>query len=124
MTGRDRIVLMCIVVLVVIAGGWMLVVSPKRDEAKKVEGQVSAAQSELSAAESTLADARSAQVDGGDAAQAGHPLDLVEDHLREVAPQKQVSRKERQAAAIAPGRQEWQKNLESAILKGARHLAF
>jgi hypothetical protein len=61
MTGRDRIVLIAIVVIAVIAGGWVLVVSPKRDEAKKVETKVASAQSELTSAESTLSDARSAQ---------------------------------------------------------------
>ena len=61
MTGRDRIVLIAIVVIAVIAGGWVLIVSPKRDEAKKVEAKVTAAQSELSSAESSLASARSAQ---------------------------------------------------------------
>ena len=61
MTGRDRIVLIVVVVLAVLAGGWMLVVSPKRKEAKTVEAKVASAQSELSSAESSLADARAAQ---------------------------------------------------------------
>jgi Tfp pilus assembly protein PilO len=61
MTGRDRIVAMVVAVLVVVAAGWMLVVSPKRKEAKDLEAKVNAAQTELSTAESQLADARAAQ---------------------------------------------------------------
>ena len=61
MTGRDRIVLIVIVVAAVLAAGWMLVVSPKNKEAKSVETKVTSAQSELSSAEGALADARAAQ---------------------------------------------------------------
>jgi hypothetical protein len=61
MTGRDRTVVIVIAVLVILAGGWMLIVSPKRKEAKSVESKVSSAQSEVSTAEGKLADARSAQ---------------------------------------------------------------
>lgn len=61
MTGRDRIVLIVVVSLALLAGGWMLLVSPKRKEAKTVQATVVTAQSELSKAESQLADARSAQ---------------------------------------------------------------
>jgi Type II secretion system (T2SS), protein M len=61
MTGRDRIVVIAIAVILLLAGGWMLIVSPKRKEAKTVEAKVTSAQSELSSAESALADARSAQ---------------------------------------------------------------
>jgi Type II secretion system (T2SS), protein M len=61
MTGRDRIVLIGFVMLAVIAGGWMLVVSPERKKAEKVNAQVAGAQSQLSAAESQLASAKAAQ---------------------------------------------------------------
>lgn len=61
MTGRDRMVLIGIVVLAVIAGGWMLVVSPERKKAKSVETEVSTAQAALSTAEGQLASARAAQ---------------------------------------------------------------
>src|SRR5947209_7679899 len=61
MTGRDRTVVIVLAVLVVLAGGWMLIVSPKRKEAKTVEAKVSAAQSEVSVAEGQLSDARAAQ---------------------------------------------------------------
>lgn len=61
MTGRDRTVAIVVAVLVLLAGGWMLIVSPKRKEAKAVESKVSSAQSEVATAEGKLADARSAQ---------------------------------------------------------------
>jgi Tfp pilus assembly protein PilO len=61
MTGRDRIVLMVVVVAVFLVGGWMLLVSPKRKEAKAVEEKVTTAQRELTTAESQLSDARAAQ---------------------------------------------------------------
>jgi len=61
MTGRDRIVLIVIAVVAVAAGGWMLVVSPKRKEVKTYEEQVSTAQSQLSTAQSQLSDAKAAQ---------------------------------------------------------------
>jgi cobalamin biosynthesis Mg chelatase CobN len=61
MTGRDRMVLIGLAVAALLAGGWMLIVSPERKEAKKVEAQVTSAQSELSAAEGQLSDARAAQ---------------------------------------------------------------
>jgi len=61
MTGRDRIVLIALATIAVLAGGWMLIVSPKRKEATTVQAKVSSAQSELSTAESQLANARSAQ---------------------------------------------------------------
>jgi hypothetical protein len=61
MTGRDRMVLMGVVVLVILGGAWMLVVSPKRSEASKLASQVAEAQTQLSSAEGTLAQARAAQ---------------------------------------------------------------
>ena len=61
MISRDRLVLMVIVVLAVIGGGWMLVVSPKRKEADKLGKQVSEAQAQLATAEGQLANARASQ---------------------------------------------------------------
>ncbi len=61
MTGRDRTVLIVVSVLAVLAAGWILVVSPERGSASKLESQVSSAQSELASAEGKLANARSAQ---------------------------------------------------------------
>lgn len=61
MAGRDRIVLMVLVSLVFVAAGWMLVVSPKRKEAKTIETTVATAQTELSAAEGKLSETKAAQ---------------------------------------------------------------
>jgi hypothetical protein len=61
MTGRDRIVAIVVAVLAVLAAAWIVVVSPKREEASKLGAQVSAAQAQLSSAEGQLASARSAQ---------------------------------------------------------------
>jgi Tfp pilus assembly protein PilO len=61
MTGRDRTVVIVLAVLALLAGGWMLIVSPKRKEAKAIEAKVSTAQSEVSTAEGQLTDARAAQ---------------------------------------------------------------
>jgi Tfp pilus assembly protein PilO len=61
MTGRDRMVLIGVVVLVALGGAWMLVVSPKRQEASKLGAQVTEAKTQLSGAEAQLAHAHAAQ---------------------------------------------------------------
>lgn len=61
MTGRDRIILIAVVVLAVLGGGWMLVVSPERKEASKLSTEVEAAKAQLAKAEGQLAGARTAQ---------------------------------------------------------------
>jgi Tfp pilus assembly protein PilO len=61
MTGRDRIVVLVVAVLAVVGAGWVLVVSPERDKATKLNTQVEAAKSQLASAESELANAHSAQ---------------------------------------------------------------
>jgi len=61
MTTRDRIVLMVIATLGVLAGVWFLAVAPKREQAAKLATEVSAAQSQLASAESQLASASTAQ---------------------------------------------------------------
>ena len=61
MTNRDRMVLIGLSVLAVLAAGWILVVSPERQQASKLQAQVSTAQTELSGAEGKLASARTAQ---------------------------------------------------------------
>jgi len=61
MTGRDRMVLIGVVVLAAIAAGWMLVVSPEREKANSLAAEVSTAQAALSAAEGQLSSARAAQ---------------------------------------------------------------
>jgi Type II secretion system (T2SS), protein M len=67
MTGRDRIVLIVIGALAVLGAAWLLLVSPERKQASKLEAQVSAARAELSSAEGQLADARNAQAQYGKA---------------------------------------------------------
>jgi hypothetical protein len=61
MTGRDRMVLIGVVVLAVLAGAWLLVVSPERQQAGKLDAQVAADKAQLATAESSLSNARSAQ---------------------------------------------------------------
>jgi Tfp pilus assembly protein PilO len=61
MTGRDRIVIMAIVVAVVLAGVWMEVVSPERKQVGELNAKVTSAQSQLTAAEGKVADAKGAQ---------------------------------------------------------------
>jgi Tfp pilus assembly protein PilO len=61
MTGRDRIVAMVIAALAILAGAWFLAVAPKREQAAKLAGEVSATQAQLAAAESQVASASSAQ---------------------------------------------------------------
>jgi Tfp pilus assembly protein PilO len=61
MTGRDRIVLIGVIVVVFLAAVWMVVVSPERKQASQLSSQVAAAQASLSSAEGKLASARTAQ---------------------------------------------------------------
>jgi hypothetical protein len=61
MTGRDRMVLIGVVVLVILGAAWVLVVSPERKQAKKLGAQVTEAQTQLASAESELTSARRAQ---------------------------------------------------------------
>src|SRR5262249_17577331 len=61
MTTRDRLVVTVIAVVAVLAAAWMLVVSPERKQAAKLQAQVNAASSQLAGAESEAANARQAQ---------------------------------------------------------------
>jgi Tfp pilus assembly protein PilO len=61
MKGRDRIVLTGLVVLALLAGVWIMVVSPERKQASTLSGEVSAAETQLSTAQGQLANARQAQ---------------------------------------------------------------
>lgn len=67
MTGRDRIVAIVVAVVAVAAGGWMLVVSPKRKEVKTYEEQVATAQTQLTSAQSQLTNAKAAETQYADA---------------------------------------------------------
>jgi hypothetical protein len=61
MTGRDRMVVIAVVVLVALAAAWMLVVSPERKKAGELGTKVAAAQTQLATAESAVSSARAAQ---------------------------------------------------------------
>jgi Tfp pilus assembly protein PilO len=61
MTTRDRIVIIVLAALAVVAAAWLLAVAPEREQAAKLSAQVSAARSQLATAESGVASARSAQ---------------------------------------------------------------
>jgi type II secretory pathway pseudopilin PulG len=61
MTGRDRMVLIVVGVLGAIAASWILVISPKRDQASKLETKISSEQKSLSSARSELSAAEAAR---------------------------------------------------------------
>jgi len=61
MTGRDRIVLIVLSALAVLAAAWLLLVSPERKQAAKFQSQVTQASTQLATAEGQVASARSAQ---------------------------------------------------------------
>jgi Tfp pilus assembly protein PilO len=61
MTGRDRTVLIAIVVVAVLGAAWMLVVSPERNQASQLNTQIAGAQAQLASAEGKAASARAAQ---------------------------------------------------------------
>jgi hypothetical protein len=61
MTTRDRLVLMGVLVLAVLAGGWMLGVAPEREKAAKLDTEVSAAQQQLASAQQQLSEAEGDQ---------------------------------------------------------------
>jgi Type II secretion system (T2SS), protein M len=61
MTGRDRMVIMAVAALGVLAAVWFLGVTPKRQQASELAKQVSSVQAQLSSAESQVSDARAAQ---------------------------------------------------------------
>ena len=61
MTARDRLVLIGIAALGVLAAVWLLVVAPEREQAASSPTEVSAAQAQLASAESQVSSARAAQ---------------------------------------------------------------
>jgi outer membrane murein-binding lipoprotein Lpp len=69
MTGRDRIVIVVLAALAVVAAAWLLVLAPEREKASKLSAEVSTAQAQLATAESQVNAARSAQ--------AGYPAAYV-----------------------------------------------
>jgi Tfp pilus assembly protein PilO len=65
MTGRDRIVVVVLAALAVVAAAWLLVLAPEREKASKLGAEVSTAQAQLTSAES--------QVNAARGAEAGYP---------------------------------------------------
>jgi hypothetical protein len=61
MTGRDRIVVIAIAVVVLLGAAWLIAVSPERKKAAALGAQVTAASAQLATAEAQVANARSAQ---------------------------------------------------------------
>ena len=57
MTGRDRLVVVIVLVIVAVAGAWLLVVQPKRDQANSLGAKVTAAQNQLDAARTQITSA-------------------------------------------------------------------
>jgi hypothetical protein len=55
MTARDRMVIMVVLAVGAIVAGWMLVVSPKRDQAASLSTQIAGEQSQLDTARSQVA---------------------------------------------------------------------
>ncbi len=61
MTTRDRTVVILVVLAAVLGGAWLLVVSPEREKASKLNAQIASAKSQLASADSELANARGAK---------------------------------------------------------------
>jgi type II secretory pathway pseudopilin PulG len=60
-TVRDRIVLAVVATAAVLAGFWFLILSPKREDGRELDGQIAAAQTRLESARSLLANAEAAK---------------------------------------------------------------
>ena len=61
MTTRDRLVVIAVAAIAALGAAWVLLVSPERKQAAKLQSQVSAASSELASAQSEATNARQAQ---------------------------------------------------------------
>src|ERR1700730_152239 len=61
MTTRDRLMVIGMCTLAVLAAAWFLVVAPEREQASKLNARVSAASAQLTTAEGELNNARAAQ---------------------------------------------------------------
>lgn len=61
MTGRDRSVFIVVAAIVAIGAAWLMVISPKRDQATKLQGEVNHARSVLSAARAATAQSEAAK---------------------------------------------------------------
>jgi hypothetical protein len=65
MTGRDRTMIAIVLAVVAVVGSWMLIIQPRRNEAAKLGGQITAAQSSLASAQAQVVQARAAQATFG-----------------------------------------------------------
>jgi hypothetical protein len=70
MSGRDRIILVAVVSLVLVVGSWVAVIQPKRDQASKLGTQISTAQTALNTARG--------QVVAGEAAKSSYAQDYAQ----------------------------------------------
>lgn len=61
MTGRDRLMLIAMVAIAIVVGGYLLVVSPEREKASKLNAEVAAAHQQLETAQSEAEEATSAR---------------------------------------------------------------
>jgi Tfp pilus assembly protein PilO len=61
MTARDRLVVMIVALVALLGAGWIVVVSPERKEAAKLQGEIATASTQLASAESQLSNARAAE---------------------------------------------------------------
>jgi Type II secretion system (T2SS), protein M len=61
MTTRDRLMIVGMLALVILAGGYVMVVSPERKQAAKISGEVASARQALQSAETQAAEASSAR---------------------------------------------------------------
>ena len=61
MTTRDRLMLIGMVALAIIAAGYLMVVSPERQKASKLSGEVQKARQQLKSAETQAAEATTAR---------------------------------------------------------------
>jgi type II secretory pathway pseudopilin PulG len=61
MTGRDRVILILIAAAALLVAPYLLVLSPKRDQAKKLQSQVSSLQSQLTTARAEAVTAQAAR---------------------------------------------------------------
>lgn len=101
MTGRDRMVLIAVVVLVALGAAWMLVVSPERKKADELGTKVAAAQTQLATAESAVSSARVAQsqyaaaytaiVNLGKAVPPSQEVPALIDQLAQASNQKRIN---------------------------------
>jgi hypothetical protein len=60
-TARDRLVIVIVCILVALAGGWLLVIQPKRSQASKLGTEVTAAQSQLASVQQQVAQGNAAR---------------------------------------------------------------